>query len=53
MMTSQQTPHTNPDMPPNFTREELARRRIASRRLAWMLGAVALAIYLIGMFFKR
>jgi hypothetical protein len=36
-----------------FTPEELSRRRAASRRLAWVLGASALLIYLVGMFFKR
>lgn len=49
MMTNDQTPHT----PAGFTPEELALRRTASRRLAWLLGAAALAIYLVGMLFKR
>ena len=49
MMMSKQIPET----PASFTPEELARRRAASRRLAWLLGAAALAIYLTGMFFKR
>ncbi|MFZ2852622.1 MAG: hypothetical protein WAZ34_00750 [Rhodocyclaceae bacterium] len=38
---------------PNFTPDEIARRRAASRRLAWILGATALAIYLAGLFFRR
>jgi hypothetical protein len=49
MMTTNQTPET----PASFTPEELELRRTASRRLAWILGAAALAIYLLGMFFKR
>ena len=56
MMTNnlpQQTQQTTMDTPVAFTPEELAVRRAASRRLAWMLGAAALAIYLLGMFFKR
>lgn len=39
--------------PAVFTPDELDRRRAASRRLAWLLGASALLIYLVGMFFKR
>lgn len=38
---------------PSFTPGELARRRAASRRLAWILGIAALAIYLAGLFFRR
>jgi hypothetical protein len=38
---------------PNFSHEELARRRKASQRLAWVLGTVALALYLIGFLLKR
>ena len=44
------------EMPPSpdlITPEELVMRRAASRRLAWMLGAAALAIYIVGLFFKR
>ncbi len=41
------------DSPPGFTDEELARRRAMSRRLAWILGAVALAIYLVGFIYYR
>lgn len=36
-----------------FTAEELARRRAASKRLAWALGAAVVALYLIGLFIKR
>lgn len=40
-------------MTPAFTDADLARRRAASRRLGWQLGAVVLVIYLIGLFIKR
>lgn len=40
-------------MTPTFTDADLARRRAASRRLAWLLGGVVLVIYLIGLFIKR
>jgi len=53
MTTNKRTPQATPDLPGSFDTEELARRRAASRRLAWALGAVALAIYLVGMLFKR
>ena len=36
-----------------FSPEELMRRRQASRRLAWILGAAALAFYLAGFLLKR
>jgi hypothetical protein len=36
-----------------FTDDELARRRAASRRLAWALGAGVLALYVIGFFIQR
>jgi hypothetical protein len=42
-----------PDTAPAFTEAELARRRAGARRLAWVLGALVLAIYLVGMLFKR
>lgn len=32
---------------------ELARRRAAARRLGWTLGAIALAIYLAGLYLPR
>jgi len=51
-MTTDRTPEANL-APPRFSTEELALRRAASRRLAWVLAAVALAIYLGGLFFKR
>ncbi len=38
---------------PAFSAADLARRRSASCRLAWLLGAVVLAIYLVGLFIKR
>lgn len=36
-----------------FSEEDLARRRAASRRLGWLLGAAVLLIYLVGLFIKR
>lgn len=36
-----------------FSDADLARRRAASRRLGWLLGAAVLALYLIGLFIKR
>lgn len=36
-----------------LTAAELDRRRAASRRLAWVLGAVALAIYALGFIYYR
>lgn len=36
-----------------FSDDETARRRAGSRRLAWLLGAVVLALYIIGLFIKR
>jgi hypothetical protein len=38
---------------PGFSPEELAKRRQASQRLAWALGATALAFYVIGFLLKR
>ena len=40
-------------MTPAFSDADLTRRRAASRRLGWLLGAVVLVIYLIGLFIKR
>lgn len=37
----------------SFTEAELAQRRAASRRMAWLIGAAVLALYVIGFFFKR
>jgi hypothetical protein len=36
-----------------FSEDELSRRRASARRLAWLLGTVVLAIYVIGLFIKR
>lgn len=36
-----------------FTESDLERRRAASSRLGWLLGAIVLALYLIGLFIKR
>ena len=36
-----------------FTDAELARRRIASRRMGWALGIVVLIIYVVGLFIPR
>jgi hypothetical protein len=36
-----------------FTEAELAQRRSASRRMAWLIGAAVLALYVVGFFFKR
>jgi hypothetical protein len=39
--------------PEPLSAQELQRRRSNSRRLAWVLGAVVLALYAIGMFIPR
>jgi hypothetical protein len=36
-----------------FTDDELARRRAGSRKLGWALGAVVIALYVIGFFIQR
>jgi hypothetical protein len=36
-----------------FSGDDLARRRAASRRLGWAIGIAVLALYIIGLFFKR
>jgi hypothetical protein len=41
------------DAPAAFPAEELARRRQASRRLAWLLAAVVLTLYVVGFFIQR
>jgi hypothetical protein len=41
------------DMNQPYSDNDLERRRAASRRLGWLLGAVVLAIYIIGLFIKR
>jgi len=40
-------------MTANFSDDEIARRRTVARRNAWLIGAVVLAIYIAGFFFKR
>ena len=40
-------------MDKNFSPDDIARRRSAARRLGWLLGAAALALYIIGLFIKR
>jgi len=42
-----------PNVNQAFSESDLERRRAASRRLGWLLGAVVLAIYIIGLFIKR
>lgn len=37
----------------SLTDAELARRRATARRTAWLLGAVVLALYVIGFFVRR
>jgi len=39
--------------PAVFSPAELARRQRAGRRLAWVLGAVAVALYVVGFLLKR
>lgn len=41
------------DVTPAFSEADLERRRHASRRLAWLLGIIVLAIYVLGLFIKR
>jgi hypothetical protein len=36
-----------------MTEAELAQRRATARRMAWLIGAAALALYIIGFFIKR
>jgi hypothetical protein len=36
-----------------FSNADLERRRAASRRLAWLIGAVAVLVYVVGLFIKR
>lgn len=40
-------------MTAQFSADDLARRRTASRRLGWALGAAVLALYMIGFFIQR
>jgi hypothetical protein len=51
MITTQKVAGMN--LPTGFTAEELRRRRAASRRLAWLLGGVAVAIYVLGFIVYR
>ncbi|WP_255478804.1 hypothetical protein [Dechloromonas sp. H13] len=36
-----------------FDSEDLAKRRTASRRLGWLIAAIALLLYVAGLFIKR
>jgi hypothetical protein len=36
-----------------FTGADLERRRAASRRLAWLIGAAVVLVYIVGLFIKR
>jgi len=36
-----------------FSNADLERRRVASRRLGWLIGAIALLFYVVGLFIKR
>ena len=36
-----------------FSSVDLERRRAASRRLGWLIGLVALLVYVVGLFIKR
>ena len=36
-----------------FSSADLGRRRAASRRLGWLIGLVALLVYVVGLFIKR
>ena len=38
---------------PSIAADDLTRRQAASRRLGWILGAVVVAIYVVGLFIKR
>ena len=40
-------------MESSFSETELARRRAMARRMAWLIGAAVLALYVIGFFVKR
>lgn len=40
-------------MESSFSATELARRRASARRMAWLIGAAVLALYVIGFFVKR
>jgi hypothetical protein len=36
-----------------FSSTDLEKRRVASRRLGWLIGVVALLLYVAGLFVKR
>ena len=36
-----------------FSSEDLAKRRTTSRRLGWLIAAIALLLYVAGLFIKR
>jgi hypothetical protein len=38
---------------PSFTEAELAQRRASARRMAWLIGAAVLILYIVGFFVKR
>jgi hypothetical protein len=40
-------------MATDFSAADLERRRAASRRLGWLIGGAALALYVIGLFIPR
>jgi hypothetical protein len=37
----------------SFSSADLERRRTASRRLGWLIGLIALLVYVAGLFIKR
>jgi len=53
VIATRQAGTVNMECPQGYTPEELGRRRAASRRLAWVLGLTALAIYLLGFIYYR
>jgi len=40
-------------MAQTFAKTELERRQAGARRMAWLIGAAVVAIYIIGFFVKR
>ena len=40
-------------MEPLFTNADLERRRASSRRIGWLIAAVAVLLYIAGLFIKR
>jgi hypothetical protein len=53
MIVTEQKSPGELDSPEAFTAAELEGRRAMSRRLAWVLGVVALGIYLAGFLYYR